>query len=85
MGLMISFENDKIFKSMKTGYFLDILERLELRMPRTLESQALKDPEVNKSGYNFHALGACEKRLVVEKWDQFQAAKMAHFDHSQGS
>ena len=41
MGLTISFENDKIFKSMKNGYFLDILERLELQMLRTLESQVL--------------------------------------------
>ena len=39
MGLTISFENDMISKSIKTGHFLDILERLEVQMPRTLESQ----------------------------------------------
>ena len=72
MGLTISFENDKI----ENWPFLDILERLELHMPRALEIQKKFYNTLKwiSRVYTFHALGRCKKRLfrnlVTEKWDQ---------------
>ena len=66
MGLTISFENDIISKSIKTGHFLDTLERLEVQMPRTLESQVLLYPQVDKSNLQLPRIGLHVKSAFLE-------------------
>ena len=63
MGPTISFENDKIFKSMKTGHFCSFWKGSNFKCRERKKVKIYDTLKWINRVCNFPAFGACKKRL----------------------